>query len=136
MPKVKTSAIWLAAAMCIATAAGTGCRRELRLRPETLPAAAAQAAYAASICVANPGNPIAAFEIESGELPEGLRLEHARGEDCARIEGKPARPGRYRFAIAATEFGTMRSGRSGRVAYVLDVAPVPGRPQSEAARAP
>jgi len=133
MAKVKTSAIWLAAAVC-AMAAGPGCKGELRLRPEALPAAAVQAAYAASICVSNPGNPIAGFEVESGELPEGLRLAHARGEDCARIEGTPTRPGRYRFAVAAWEFGTMRSGRTGRVAYVLDIAPAPGHPRGDTGR--
>ncbi|MEI2454786.1 hypothetical protein [Lysobacter firmicutimachus] len=129
MLKVKTDALWLALATCTAMAGASGCSRELRLQPDALPSGSVRAPYAQSLCVTNPGNPIAAFEIDSGELPDGLRLEHARGEDCARIEGEPARPGRYRFAVSATEFGTMTSGRAGGVAYVLDIAPAPGKTQ-------
>ena len=132
MLKVKTVALWFALATCAAMAGAAGCSRELRLQPGALPSGSVRAPYAESLCVSNPGNPIAAFEIDSGELPDGLRLEHARGEDCARIEGEPVRPGRYRFAVTATEFGTMTSGRAGSVAYVLDIVAAPGKAQGGA----
>ncbi|WP_363796622.1 hypothetical protein ABU614_15180 [Lysobacter firmicutimachus] len=134
MLEVKTRRGWFAAAVCAAIAIASGCDSELRLQPIALPAGWAQAAYAQTVCVSHRGRPIAGFEIESGELPDGLQLEHARGEDCARLEGRPARPGRYRFTVAASEYGTMLSGRHGKVAYVLDIAPPQGQTRADAGR--
>lgn len=96
-------------------------RPALTFSPSTLPMAQAGKYYEATVTVTNNVTPVGSISIDSGLLPDGLKLEHERGNNSARISGKPAKAGSYPLDVNAWCLGTNVSGQSGSTSFQIEV---------------
>jgi len=96
-------------------------RPELTFTPEALPDGRVGQDYTVAITVSANETPVYEMRVEDGSLPPGLALLYTEIQATGFIDGTPAQPGTYSFAIRASCFGTMRPGQVGTKAYSIVV---------------
>lgn len=104
-------------------------RPELVFSPDVLPIAELGQPYSVAIAVSGNETPVAAMEVEQGELPPGLALEHRPVDAAGVLAGTPTQSGTFGFSIRAACFGTNRPGQVATKAYsivVRSASPDPG----------
>ncbi len=107
--------------LVVASLACGGSRPPLQFSPDTLPDAQVGQSYNVSITVSGNVTPVGQMSIGKGALPDGLVLQHERGNSTATISGTPQAAGEFEFTVAAWCLGTNVSGQTGQQDYRLVV---------------
>lgn len=89
--------------------------------PEELPNAQTGKLYEETIAISGNKTPVYSMSVNSGELPDGLRLVYEEGDAFARVIGIPYIAGEYQFSILATCLGTNVNGQMDAHTYKLIV---------------
>jgi hypothetical protein len=93
----------------------------LTFSPETLPGATLYQPYQATISISGYKTPVGFIGIDSGSLPDGLRLVYEQGKNTATISGDPTLLGTFSFTMNTWCMGTNRQSQSGQHQYQITV---------------